>query len=208
MHIASAQNFFPLSPKSGVALSLANADKRSRAACALQLPFGNSMTHLTIKPSRARYLLLLAASLGFVAAGVFILLAGGKAVAGWMAILFFGACSLVFVQQMLDAKPRLIIADEGVFDRTLGIGMIPWWEIQGAFVKSISGNDFICLQLADPGKYLDRLSDVRRAMTTANEALGFTPISLNMSGLAVDTTEIFELVMKKCEEAQAGHVAR
>lgn len=158
--------------------------------------------HFEIKSSRWQYMVLLIASLGFVATGVFLLTTAAPAVVGWAAIVFFGACSLVFVWAMVESRPRLIISDEGVFDRTLGIGLIPWQDIQGAYVKSVLGNDFICLSLTRPEKYLGQLGSAKRSMVSANEALGFTPFSLNLSGLDVDTSQVFELVMKKCEEAK------
>jgi len=80
--------------------------------------------------------------------------------------------------------------------------LIPWQDIQGAYVKSALGNDFICLSLTRPEKYLGQLGSAKRSMVSANEALGFTPFSLNLSGLDVDTSQVFELVMKKCEEAK------
>jgi len=74
---------------------------------------------------------LLIASLAFVASGVFLLLRSPDKWVGWMSIIFFGACALVFVWQLLDARPRLIIDDSGVFDRSLGVGVIPWSQIVG-----------------------------------------------------------------------------
>jgi len=120
--------------------------------------------------------------------------------AGWLNIIFFGGCALVAVWQIIDTRPRLIIDDEGILDRTLGVGCIPWSEIQGASLRSIHGNDFICLELQDHEKYLQRTTAVKRALAGANSALGFTPISLNLSGIAVDATDILELIIKRIDQ--------
>ncbi len=157
------------------------------------------MTKIEIKSSRSKYIVLLIGAIGFVVSGVLILLINGPAVIGWMSIIFFGAGIPLFIWQILDNRPRLKIDDTGIADRTLGVGRIAWEDIDGAFVKSIKGNDFICLQLIDSEKYTSKLNSIKKAMTKANEKLGFTPISLNLSGIAVSTHDIFELIIKTVE---------
>lgn len=163
---------------------------------------------LVIGSSRWRYLVLLLASLGFVAGGVFILampapkrgLHANKSLAGWSSIIFFGGCALVAAWELVDSRPRLIIDDEGIYDRTLGVGRIPWSDIRNAYLRSIHENDFICLELRDSDDYLQRTNAVKRALASANAALGFTPISLNLSGVAADSNDILELILKKLHE--------
>ncbi|MHC1743251.1 MAG: STM3941 family protein [Syntrophobacteraceae bacterium] len=154
---------------------------------------------LVIKSSRWKYFLLLLLSVAFVAAGVLLVLVSPAKWVGWMNIVFFGACAAVFIWQILDSRPRLTIDESGVNDRTLGLGTIPWEDIEEAYVQSISGNDFICLRLRNADAYFERLSPVKKSMVKANEALGFTPFSLNISGISASTEEVFELVMRMCE---------
>ncbi|HWS55447.1 MAG TPA: STM3941 family protein [Pyrinomonadaceae bacterium] len=155
------------------------------------------MEKLTIKSSRWKHVLLLIASVGFVVAGVAMLAKGNWF--GWVAIIFFGSGIPIFIWQIMDARPRLVIDERGVADRTLGVGRIDWGDIVAARVMSISGNDFISLELRDPEKYLSRLSNVKRAMASANRKLGFSDFNLNLSGVDAKTEEVFELLMKFCE---------
>jgi hypothetical protein len=157
------------------------------------------MTNLEIKSSPVKYIVLLLGAGAFVAAGAFILLSGGPTLVGWLSIIFFGAGIPLFALQILDRRPRLKIDDTGIVDRTLGVGKIAWEDIDDAFVKSIQNVDFICLKLRNPEKYIGKLTPVKRAMAKANEKLGFTPISLNLSGVAVNTHEILELIIKTTE---------
>jgi hypothetical protein len=158
------------------------------------------MEKLIIKSARWKHALLLIGSVGFVFAGVAMLVKGNWF--GWVAIVFFGSGIPIFIWQIVDARPRLVIDEHGVVDRTLGVGRIDWADIEAAHVFSISGNDFISLELRDPEKYLGRLSNVRRSMATANRKMGLTDFSLNLSGVAANTHEVFELVMKFCELAR------
>jgi hypothetical protein len=156
------------------------------------------MPPIAIHASRLKYALLLLAALGFVAGGVFIVLHGkpGDAWVGWMSILFFGAGIPLFGRQLLDARPRLVIDEHGILDRTLGVGVIPWSEITGASLGSVQGNHFICLELHHPESWLEKLSPIKRALVSANQALGFSALNLNLSAVAADPTEVLELIQK------------
>ena len=157
------------------------------------------MEKLVIKNSRWKYVLLLIGSIGFVVGGIWMLMRGKPF--GWAAIVFFGSGIPIFVWQLADSRPRLLIDEQGVLDRTLGVGRIAWSDIRAAYVRSIYGNDFICLELKNPEKYSHKLSKVKRAMAAANRGLGFTDFNLNLSGVDVSTDEVFELVMKYCQMA-------
>lgn len=162
------------------------------------------MTPLKIQASRLKLVLLLLVSLGFVAGGVFILIKGspGDAWIGWSTILFFGLGIPIFIYQLLDTRPRLEFNDEGVHDRTLGVGMIPWREIRDARLHSVQGTSFICLELYDPEPWLARLSPVKRAMTQANNALGFSAFNLNLAAVNADPNQLLELVQKMAAAAR------
>jgi hypothetical protein len=165
------------------------------------------MEKIVIRTSRIKAVLLTLVSIAFVAGGFFILLSSkdGAAsrrgvpakVAGWGAIVFFGGCSLVGFMQVLDSCPRLVIDDEGVFDRTLRSGKIPWTDIMGARLQTISSQPFICLDLRDEERYLAAISPTRRALVAANRALGFSAFSLNLSQVDADPQEVFELVSRR-----------
>lgn len=164
------------------------------------------MEKLVIKNSRWKHILLLIASIAFVVTGI-VMIVRGKSF-GWVAVLFFGSGIPIFIWQIIDSRPRLVIDERGVIDRTLGVGRINWDDIDAAYVLSISGNDFICLELKNPERYLQRLSPVKRAMAKANRQLGFTDFNLNLSGVDARTDEVFELLMKYCESSGSGGAGR
>ncbi len=157
------------------------------------------MEKLYIKNDRWKHVRLLIACLGFVATGIWLVIHGK--LFGWIVLMFFGSGLLIFIWQIVDSRPRLIIDEKGVIDRTLGVGRIAWSDIKAAYVMSISENDFICLELKNPAKYVRKLSKVKRAMTAANRQLGFTDFSLNLSGVNASTEQIFELLLKYCQVA-------
>jgi hypothetical protein len=156
-----------------------------------------AIEQFVFKRSYRRIIPLLIGSLAFVAAGVFLLARSPDKWEIWMSTIFFGGCAAVFVSQLLDSRPRLIIDDRGVFDRTLGVGVIPWSEILDAFPRTISSSSFVCLVLRQPESYLSRRPRRHRAFASLNRQLGFTDFSLNLTGMDVDPAEICELILKR-----------
>lgn len=164
------------------------------------------MEKFVIRTSRIKAVLLTLVSIAFVAGGVFILLSSNDRAAsrrgvsakaaGWGAIVLFGGCSVVGFMQVLDSRPRLVIDDEGVFDRTLRCGKIPWTDMMGARLQIIGSQPFICLELRDEERHLAAISPTRRALVAANRALGFSAFSLNLPQVDADPQEVFELVSR------------
>ncbi len=114
-------------------------------------------------------------------------------------MVFFGLGAAVLLCQTIDLRPRLLFDQDGVLDRTLGVGRILWSDINGAYVLSVHGNDFVCLQVNDPSVYLAKLSPIRRKLVKANLALGFTELNLNLAGLKVDTEEVFRIILQRIQ---------
>jgi hypothetical protein len=152
--------------------------------------------------SRKRHALLTLGALAFVAIGVFMIVKKGYWGQGIVTILFFGTSAAVGAWQFFDTRPRLQINDVGILDRTLGVGLIPWTDITDAYVRSINQEYFICLQLRDEQAYLSRLSPLKRKLAGANETLGFTPISVNLSGVDLNPEQLLEYILKQSATAQ------
>jgi hypothetical protein len=154
--------------------------------------------------SRRRYALLTFCGLAFVVMGVWIT-AKGNWVLGLTTTLFFGACVAVGIWQFVDTRPRLQITDKGILDRTLGVGLIPWADITGAYIRAVHGEHFICLHLRDEQAYLSNLSALKRKLAGANEALGFTPLAVNLSGVNINPEQLLEYILKQSAAAQLQH---
>ena len=147
--------------------------------------------------SRWRYALLVLGGLAFVAVGVWMIVADGKWGLGLVSIFFFGACAAVGAWQFFDSRPRLRVSDAGILDRTLGVGLIKWTDIADAYLRSVNREPFICLVLHNEAAYLAQLSPLKKRLAAANQALGFTPISINLSGVAINPDQVLEYIHKQ-----------
>ena len=160
---------------------------------------------ISIRPSRLRSGVLLLAALVFVGFGILFVVTERGRVVGWLTILFFGAGIPLFARQLLDSRPRLVIDEQGILDRTLKVGVIPWTEITGARLETITGNTFVCLEVRDPAIFTRQFGAVRRALTSGNRALGFADLNLNLSGLPVRGEEVLALIRRRCASRTSGN---
>ena len=117
----------------------------------------------------------------------------------WGSIIGFSPMIIISLWHLFDTKPRLVFDDEGVFDRTLGVGKIAWHDIDDAYIKTLRHcPPFICLVLKNTDEYINRRKPFWRAITKGKHmnVLGITPLSLNLSGISEDPREILSLVLK------------
>jgi len=152
------------------------------------------MNTLVIQTSRTKWSALFSLAIGFVALGLWLVVSGTSVLVGWLNVAFFGLCAVMFARQLADRRPRLVVDDSGITDSTLGVGCIEWGDIVSTELRRIQGNAFLCLELRQPLKYLSRMSPVMREMTQANKALGFTELSVNLTGVQGDPDVIAGLI--------------
>lgn len=158
------------------------------------------MEHIVVKNSIGKYIFYSLLALIFVVGGIVILSVSDdfeSTLIGWLSIIFFGLGLIVFLIQILDSRPRIVIDQNGIFDRTLDIGIIEWQDIQHAYLNSIFGNDFISLVLRDNEKYLQRTTKTKAKLSKYNKTLGFETINLNLSGVNKKSGEIFDVIIKQ-----------
>lgn len=139
-------------------------------------------------------------ALGFVVLGIFMAFQAtdwrGNLVA-WTSIIFFGFGLFVFIKQLLNNSPRIILDDEGIEDKSLGIGKILWEDIESAYPNRIKTNKFISLKVRNSEKYLQRNSKFQAKLASYNKSLGFETLNLNLVGLATPQTELLNLLQDR-----------
>lgn len=156
--------------------------------------------------------MLLLTSVAFVAIGAFIFLDSEKVLARWLGWTWIGTfvlTSSIFLWQIFDSRPRLILDEDGVIDRTLGVGKIFWKDIKGLSVKTVYKNDFVCLQMDEDSnqRYLSNLSPIKRKLVAASVAFGWPPLILDLRSLNGSAEEIFQALVQQIEKVNNGSSA-
>src|SRR5262245_45796344 len=76
------------------------------------------------------------------------------------------------VKELLTNKTRIVVDKNGVLDTRLQMGTIDWHDISSVYVTRGKKQhwDYICLEVADAKKYLDRRNVAARASIKFNAA--------------------------------------
>ncbi|HEX6534835.1 MAG TPA: STM3941 family protein [Gemmatimonadaceae bacterium] len=162
------------------------------------------MKPLTIVPSPRRPLLLLAGGIALAAVGVLLAATRVSVVLGTLTLVVGGAVAALFAAQALDRRPRVIINDSGIYDRTMKVGRIDWNDVAGAYVRRMRGGVFVCVELREPERYTNRLSAALRQRAEAHRKLGLTELSVNLSGTDADAEALCDLIIREARLHQSG----
>jgi len=113
---------------------------------------------------------------------------------GWVGILFFGLTTLVGGVRLLDRKPRIAVNTQGVLARDFSDETIAWSQIHGWSVNSVATQQFVCLQLVEPGNF--RRSGMAALLGGANRGMGFADVQLNVTGTDRSFAELVDAMQR------------
>ncbi|HMS40526.1 MAG TPA: STM3941 family protein [Pyrinomonadaceae bacterium] len=99
----------------------------------------------------------------------------------------FGSLVLIF-----DRQPRLIINHEGIYDRTLKVGLIRWYDIKNVYLQKIGESQFICLVL-DEEKYHQE----SRKLSAVKDFFALEDININIDDLDIEEKELIKILQKE-----------
>lgn len=164
------------------------------------------MAPVIIHASRRKLALLLLGAVVFVVLGFWIIDAKpDKAWAGWLSIVFCGLGIPVFLWQILDRRPRIVIDEQGITDRTLGVGTIAWADIENAERASITIRgqemEYIGLHLRNTETYLQKASPGRRPALESGRMFSLAPFSLSLHGTDANRVELLRLILDRIGKA-------
>jgi len=105
---------------------------------------------------------------------------------GMIGGLFFGFCTLVIAwQAVATIGPVVVLSPQGLRDRRLASGVIPWSAIRGIATWSRHGQAFMVLDVAPEVEASLGLSKIARMTRGPNRSLGVEGLCVGSQGLAV-----------------------
>jgi hypothetical protein len=143
------------------------------------------------------YWMILAFALGFIFFGIY--LYQETPMLGGVLILFACFIGVKIFRLIMDPRPRLVLDHEGVEDRNNGMGLIAWGDITRTSIDISNGQEFINLFVRNEDEYLSRVSKMKRATLKLNKSLGFSPITIAMSGIKMPASELLALINSRRE---------
>ena len=158
--------------------------------------------------SRAKLAMTIAGALLFVAAGAWFFMASdegslvttmGRFVPPWVvhglgiAAALFGVAGVVYgVMKSFDRKPGLTLGPAGLVDNSSAVaaGFIPWSEVRGVDTFQVHNQKMLVVHVADPARYVERGSALKRALNRANASMCGSPIVISSNALQIPFDEL------------------
>lgn len=103
---------------------------------------------------------------------------------GWVGVLFFGLCLVAWAARLMRGGPQVRIDNDGIEDRRLAVGVVPWGDVSSIYVGVVRSTKFLCVDVADPDAFLLRLRPWRRWLARRSMAMGFPPLSISFIDLS------------------------
>lgn len=143
-------------------------------------------------PSRPRIALFTLGSVAFVVAGLWM---GGMFgpvptssrsspvlvfAAGWLSVVFFGFCGLMWGKRLFDRREQLRIGPDGIRSALWSDQTIPWSEIVDVTTWSYRGQKTIVLHLRDKTRFPGR--GMAAMFASANRGLTGGDITISLMG--------------------------
>jgi hypothetical protein len=115
-------------------------------------------------------------------------------IVGWAGVCFFSLGFVVVPKQLFKRGPQVVIDERGIEDRRAKLGLIEWIDVTSLTVGEIHAQKFLSIEVSNPQKYLERLSNAGRIAAQANRALGFSEITIGFSGLSHSADEVMRFI--------------
>lgn len=139
--------------------------------------------------------------LGLIGGGYF-LFHDLKSIAGWSILSIFGAILPAYLSGIKDEEAVMVINQEGITDRRLGVGTILWEDIVDAVAESKYNNNYICITVRNRDKYLSRLPANKRTKYQENAEIGFQRFNISLAHARDDILMALDAIRKEIESRQ------
>lgn len=115
-------------------------------------------------------------------------------------VLLFAQLALFHLREGVLGRPRLVLDAEGLEDRQLGTGRIPWDQVLD--VRVHQSYPHLLVEVRDPERFARVQPFLLRALGWMNSWFGYPRFLVNLLGLGVET----ERVMSVVGELRARHL--
>jgi hypothetical protein len=157
---------------------------------------------LVARHSLGWHILATLGSLGFAAAGLFMMLSGAGiliGLVGLLAIVVFGGFALIGVwrgarQHWSGAEIR--IDEAGISDSRLLPPLMAWSAIELICCRDHFGQRFLDVRLKEPAAHLARQGGLDRRLGRLNQAIGFGAYTLTLTGLDAGEAELLAAIAR------------
>jgi hypothetical protein len=133
------------------------------------------------------------------------------AIAGWIGLVFFGACTLLILWRGFTVRgPVLVLSPSGWHDSRVSASAVPWTAVQDIKTWSFQGQRIIVVTVDPETESRIGLTVLVRWSRGANAAVGADGLCVNSSGLTMGHDALLALFLRFRDAAgdrghQVGH---
>jgi hypothetical protein len=113
----------------------------------------------------------------------------------WVCIGFFSLGILAGLYQILDRRPRIIINELGLFDRTTHHEFINWELIQDVYLAEMQRQQFICLVVDAAFEPSRKQGRFKRELAGLNKGMGFQELTIWLGSVDIDAQRFAEFIL-------------
>jgi hypothetical protein len=121
--------------------------------------------------------------------------------AGWVGVILL-ALVIPTVRPLFASRAVVILNDVGIDDARIGLGLIPWRDMESVSCVELRGRPQIQFWLRDESSYLERWALWRRVLAKAVVALGYSPFSMNLSGISSEFEPVYSYIKRFVTERE------
>ncbi len=171
------------------------------------------MKEIIIYPNKRKLWGALAGALGFVSLGLIFLLSPEifqnpvfatewlVRVLGAISVSFFGLCGVLIGKRIRNPKPALRLTEKGIYGESsdaLGVGLIPWEDIESVYQDHFLGTNYLFIELQNAEAYIAKGKNKAICATMrANAKMCGTPICITTDSLKIDAEDLEYLIEKE-----------
>ena len=82
----------------------------------------------------------------------------------------------------------------GIEDRRQALGVVEWADIKRVSIRALLGVEFLAIDVADPEKYLSRMSSLNRWRSESHVQKGYPPIAISYELLDPPLDQVLEFI--------------
>jgi len=164
----------------------------------------NPADETVIELSKNKILLTILGSIGFVGLGTWLMFCHITVwhlplivihLAGFISVVFFGACGIYGFKKLFDKKPGLIFNSSGIVDNSSGVaaGFIPWSEVIRAEVSELNKQKMLIIFVQNPQKFINQGGMMKQLLNNANYKMCGSPIAIASNTLKINFAELLAL---------------
>lgn len=129
-----------------------------------------------------------------------------RTVASWLAIAIFAPLGFRAVSRLMDTRPRLVISDDGIVDRTGFLGgelFIPWDQVRDVR-PTRSGR--IAVELRDPPVVEKQAGPYRRWAMRVSRWMRYAPVEIPAIALEASARNVAAMLSARLDQRQVESV--